>query len=71
MYRLAGWGSMPVGAAIGGVIATSFGLRTPWLVAAAMRACVVFVATVVLRPALFSAAEAAAETPRDTAPVAT
>lgn len=71
VYRLAGWGSMPVGAAIGGVVATTFGLRTPWLVAAAMRAAVVFVATVVLRPALFTAAEAAAETPRETASVAT
>jgi MFS family permease len=71
VYRLAGWGSMPVGAAIGGVIATTYGLRAPWFVAAALRTGVVTVAALALRPALFAAAEAGAQTPRDTVPVAT
>ncbi len=71
VYRLAGWGSMPVGAAIGGAIATTFGLRAPWFVAAALRIGVVTVAALALRPALFAAAEAGAQAPRDSMPVAT
>jgi len=71
VYRLAGWGSMPVGAAIGGAIATTFGLRAPWFVAAALRIGVVTVAALALRPALFAVAEAGAQTPRETLPVAT
>ncbi len=71
VYRLAGWGSMPVGAAIGGVIATNYGLRAPWFVAAALRIGVATVATLALRPALFAAAEAGAQAPRDALPVAT
>ena len=31
VYRLLGWGSMPVGAAIGGFVARYFGLRAPFL----------------------------------------
>lgn len=30
VYRLMGWGSMPVGAAIGGVMGRTLGLRSPW-----------------------------------------
>ena len=32
-YRLFGWGTMPLGAISGGLIATAFGLRAPFLVA--------------------------------------
>jgi MFS family permease len=32
-YRLLGWGSMPIGSLLGGVLAASFGLRVPFLVA--------------------------------------
>ncbi|HKE67578.1 MAG TPA: MFS transporter [Micromonosporaceae bacterium] len=53
VYRLAGWGSLPIGAAIGGVIATAFGLRAPWLFAAGLRAGVVVAVVALLRPALF------------------
>jgi MFS family permease len=33
-YRLIGWGTMPLGALTGGVLADAFGLRAPFLVAA-------------------------------------
>jgi MFS family permease len=33
VYRMIGWGSIPVGAAIGGVVAKSFGLRAPFTAA--------------------------------------
>lgn len=33
VYRFLGWGSMPVGAFLGGLIADAFGLRAPWFVA--------------------------------------
>jgi len=71
VYRLAGWGSMPIGAAIGGAIATTFGLRSPWFVAAVLRIGVVTVAALALRPALFAPAAAGAQTPRESVPVAT
>jgi MFS family permease len=32
-YRLVGWGTMPIGALLGGVLARTFGLRAPFLVA--------------------------------------
>jgi MFS family permease len=34
VYRFLGWGSIPIGAAIGGVLATAFGLRAPFVLAA-------------------------------------
>ena len=33
-YRLVGWGTMPLGAALGGVLAEALGLRGAFLVAA-------------------------------------
>jgi predicted MFS family arabinose efflux permease len=47
-YRVIGMGSMPVGAAIGGIVAHRFGLHAPWLVAGgvlvvAIVACAPFV----------------------------
>jgi MFS family permease len=71
VYRLAGWGSLPIGAAIGGAIATSFGLRSPWFVAAGLRVAVVVAILAVLRPALFAAAESDSVSPPAPVPVAT
>ncbi|HEY7177075.1 MAG TPA: MFS transporter [Micromonosporaceae bacterium] len=71
VYRLAGWGSLPIGAAIGGSIATSFGLRSPWFVAAGLRVAVVVAILAVLRPALFAAAESDSVSPPAPVPVAT
>jgi len=31
-YRLLGWGTMPIGAALGGALATHFGLRAPFII---------------------------------------
>lgn len=36
-YRLLGWGTMPVGAALGGVVAEGFGLRTTFVVASVLQ----------------------------------
>ena len=36
VYRLLAWGSMPVGAALGGLVAREFGLRAPFIVGAAV-----------------------------------
>jgi MFS family permease len=62
-YRLAGWGSMPIGAAVGGVIAAAWGLRAPWLVAGTIRLAVLATAIVALPASLFAAAEAGAAVP--------
>lgn len=35
-YRLLGWGTMPIGAALGGLLADAFGLRAPFYVTAAV-----------------------------------
>lgn len=36
VYRLLAWGTIPVGAALGGLLADAFGLRAPWLITAVM-----------------------------------
>jgi MFS family permease len=36
VYRFLGWGSMPIGALAGGVIAGAFGLRAPFVVGGAV-----------------------------------
>jgi MFS family permease len=36
VYRLMGWGSMPIGAAVGGFLADGFGLRAPFFVESAV-----------------------------------
>jgi MFS family permease len=59
-YRVLAWGSMPIGAALGGVLAEAFGLRVTFAVTAALSAVLLF-----LRPLItnrrIAAAEAAAE----------
>jgi MFS family permease len=38
VYRFLGWGTMPIGAAVGGVLAKGFGLRAPFFVSAGVLA---------------------------------
>ncbi len=57
-YRLAGWGSIPIGALIGGFVAADLGLRAPWFVSAAMRLAVFVSAAIFLRTADFTDTEA-------------
>ncbi len=55
-YRLAAWGAMPIGAALGGVVAAGWGLPSVWLVAAAIRVGVLGTALLALTPAVFAQA---------------
>lgn len=48
VYRFIGWGSMPIGALAGGVIADAFGLRAPFLAAGAVMALVLLPAARVI-----------------------
>lgn len=41
-YRMIGWGTMPVGALLGGVLADAFGLRAPFLVAGVVSLALAF-----------------------------
>ncbi|HYZ13177.1 MAG TPA: MFS transporter [Actinomycetota bacterium] len=43
-YRFIQWGSMPIGALLGGTIAGAFGLRWPWIVAAGVLTLALLVA---------------------------
>lgn len=61
VYRLFGWGSMPIGAALGGFLASVFGLRAPYLVAAASLAVMALFATRLLTNSAIADARAAAE----------
>ena len=40
-YRLLGWGSMPIGAGLGGLLAEAFGVRPVFLIAGALLLCLV------------------------------
>ncbi|MBN6039955.1 MFS transporter [Amycolatopsis sp. 195334CR] len=48
-YRALGWGLMPLGALAGGFVAHGFGLRAPYLLAAALRLIALLLALPVLR----------------------
>jgi MFS family permease len=52
VYRLVGWGLIPVGALTGGLVAHGLGLRAPYLVAAAVRGIALVAALPVLVRAL-------------------
>ncbi len=60
VYRLLAWGSMPVGAALGGVVAHRFGLGAPFWVAAVGHVGLVLVAAHSLRRRDIDAARGAA-----------
>jgi MFS family permease len=52
VYRLIGWGLMPLGALAGGLVADALGLRAPYLVAAGVRGLALLGAAPVLARAL-------------------
>ena len=60
VYRLLGWGSMPVGAAIGGVTASLFGLRAPFLLGSVALAVMALLALRVVNNRTITAAREAA-----------
>jgi MFS family permease len=51
-YKMLGWGLMPVGAAVGGLLASRFGIGVPFPVAGALRAVVLLAALPVLAGAI-------------------
>jgi predicted MFS family arabinose efflux permease len=59
-YRLAAWGSIPIGALAGGFVANEFGLRAPWYLGAAMRLSVFASAVLLIRARDFASAETSA-----------
>lgn len=61
VYRLFGWGSMPIGAALGGFLGTVFGLRAPYFVMAAVLAVMAIVTIPFVNNKTIAAARAAAE----------
>ena len=59
-YRFVGWGSMPIGALVGGFIADAFGLRAPFLFATVVVAvCAVLMSRAVTSRSIAAAREAA------------
>ncbi len=60
-YRLLGWGTMPVGAAIGGVVAQAAGVRTAFAVSAVLQLTVLLGRAIVTDQAMAEAEAAAAD----------
>lgn len=60
VYRLLGWGSMPVGAAFGGFVARYFGLRAPFLLGGVILAAMGLVGARVVNDRTIAAARDAA-----------
>ena len=62
-YRLLGWGTMPIGAALGGLLATHLGLRAPFLIGGVVTLGLAVVLAPIVRTGAIEAAraEAAAE----------
>jgi MFS family permease len=58
VYRLLAWGTKPVGAALGGLLAELFGLRAPFLVGAAVMGVMAFVTLPIVNNASIAAARA-------------
>ena len=50
-HRCLAWGAIPLGALLGGLIGSTFGLRVPFLVAAAVLGCLALAAAAVVRTA--------------------
>jgi MFS family permease len=61
VYRLLGWGSMPVGAALGGVMGSTLGLRSPFIMQAIVLILMAIVALPIINNKSIAAARAAAE----------
>ena len=61
VYRLFEWGSMPLGAALGGFLASVFGLRAPYLVAAGVLIIMALFAMRLLTDSAIAEARSAAE----------
>jgi MFS family permease len=54
VYRMLGWGFIPLGAIVGGLVAHQFGLRAPYPVAGVLRGIALLIALPVLIPAMRS-----------------
>jgi MFS family permease len=61
VYRLLAWGTMPIGAALGGLLADLFGLRAPFLVGAAVVGAMAFVTLPIVNNTTLAAARAEAD----------
>ena len=70
VYRFVGWGVLPIGAALGGVLAKAVGLRAPYLLTAVVLVAMIVSARRVINPATFDAAfeDAPREPDLDTEP---
>lgn len=60
VYRLMGWGTMPIGALIGGFLGRAYGVRAPFFVSAAIHTLLAFIALTVLSNAILQRARAEA-----------
>jgi MFS family permease len=63
VYRFVGWGAIPIGAFLGGVLADAFGLRAPFFVAGVLTLLAVIPALARITPAAIAAAESEAPSP--------
>jgi predicted MFS family arabinose efflux permease len=63
LFRFFAYGSMPIGAALGGLLASVAGLRAPYLASAALMSAALLLVIVELRPAVIDAALADAQLP--------
>jgi MFS family permease len=61
VYRLLGWGMMPIGAALGGFLASTYGLRAPYFAAAGVLGAATILAIPFINNKTIAAARAAAE----------
>lgn len=61
VYRLLGWGMMPLGAALGGFLASAFGLRAPYFAAAGVLGAATILAIPIINNKTIAAARASAE----------
>ncbi|WP_165404071.1 MFS transporter [Egicoccus halophilus] len=59
VYRFLGWGAIPVGSLLGGVIASGLGLRAPWIAAAVVMAIALLAAVGTINDRTIDAARAA------------
>lgn len=60
-YRLLGWGMMPLGAAIGGLLGRIYGVRSPFFVSGGVHAVLAVIALTLMSNAILTAARAEAD----------